>query len=124
MAGLARPAGAAVAGVAAEALAVRGEAAPVLAVRVASRAPAAVALAAPVTAAWCFLRASSTTHTSTNVCCSERCGRTVKMKIKMYVVDLEIPPRAKRWALRIGLPVAVIVGGLTIAYAAVPKTWG
>src|SRR5215831_18393146 len=45
------------------------------------------------------------------------------MKIKLYVIDLEIPPRAKRWALGIGLPLAAILGGLSIAYAAVPKTW-
>ena len=45
------------------------------------------------------------------------------MKIKVYVVDLEIPPRLKRWGLRIGIPTALIAGAGAIAYASVPKTW-
>ena len=43
------------------------------------------------------------------------------MKVKVVVVDLEIPPRVKRWAFRIAIP-AIIIGLGTIAYAAVPLT--
>lgn len=45
------------------------------------------------------------------------------MKIKVYVIDLEIPPRVKRWALRIGIPATLIIGAGALAYASVPKTW-
>ena len=45
------------------------------------------------------------------------------MKIKVYVIDMEIPPRAKRWALRVGIPAGLIAGAGAIAFAAVPKTW-
>jgi hypothetical protein len=45
------------------------------------------------------------------------------MKIKVYVVDFEIPPRVKRWGLRIGIPVAVLLGGGAVAYAAGLVTW-
>jgi hypothetical protein len=46
------------------------------------------------------------------------------VKIKVYVIDLEIPPRVKRWALRIGIPAAVLLGGGAIAYATgLPVTW-
>lgn len=41
------------------------------------------------------------------------------MKIKVYVIDFEIPSRIKRWALRIGIPVVVLVGG-GIAFAGLP----
>ena len=33
------------------------------------------------------------------------------MKVKLVIVDLEIPPRIKRWGLRIGIPLAVLFGG-------------
>jgi hypothetical protein len=45
------------------------------------------------------------------------------VKIKIVVVDLEIPPRAKRAALGIGLPIALLAGASAIAYAGVPKVW-
>jgi microcystin-dependent protein len=41
------------------------------------------------------------------------------MRLKVVVVDWEIPPRVKRWASGIAIP-AAIVGLGTIAYAAVP----
>jgi hypothetical protein len=45
------------------------------------------------------------------------------MKLKVYVVDLEIPPRAKRWALRLGIP-ALALGIAAVALAAPPvHTW-
>lgn len=38
------------------------------------------------------------------------------MKVKVYVIDLELAPRVKKWALRIGIPVgALIVGGVAFA---------
>jgi hypothetical protein len=45
------------------------------------------------------------------------------MQFKVVVVDLEIPPRAKRLLLRVALPVAILLGGGALAYANVPKTW-
>jgi len=45
------------------------------------------------------------------------------MKLKVVVVDLEVSPRAKRWALRIGIPLATLVGGATLAWAASVHTW-
>jgi hypothetical protein len=44
------------------------------------------------------------------------------MKLKLVIVDLEMSPRAKKIALRIGLP-AVILGMATVAYAGVPVTF-
>jgi hypothetical protein len=44
------------------------------------------------------------------------------VKLKVYVVDLEIPARMKMWALRIGAFV-VLAGTAAIAIAAVPKVW-
>jgi len=44
------------------------------------------------------------------------------VRINVYVIDLEVPPRAKRVALRVGIPAAV-VGLSAIAYASVPVTW-
>jgi hypothetical protein len=38
------------------------------------------------------------------------------MKLKVYVVDFEIPPRAKRWALRLGIP-AVVLFAAAAAFA-------
>jgi hypothetical protein len=43
------------------------------------------------------------------------------MKIKVYVLDLEIPRRTKRIALLLGGPVALLVGLGAIAYATVPN---
>jgi len=44
------------------------------------------------------------------------------MKLKVVIVDLELSPRAKRLALRFGVP-AVILGIATVAYANVPITF-
>ena len=45
------------------------------------------------------------------------------MRIKLYVVDLEIPGRVKRWGLGLGIPVTVLLAGGAIAYAAGLVTW-
>ena len=42
------------------------------------------------------------------------------MKLKIVIVDFEIPARVKRWALRIAIP-AVVVGAAAVAFAA--PTW-
>jgi hypothetical protein len=42
------------------------------------------------------------------------------VKIKIYVIDLEIPPRVKRWGLRIGIP-AVVLGVGAVAFASNPN---
>jgi hypothetical protein len=44
------------------------------------------------------------------------------MKIKVYVVDLEIPPRVKRWALRLAIPLLVLGAG-AVAFAATPHVF-
>jgi hypothetical protein len=45
------------------------------------------------------------------------------MKLKVVTVDLGVPPRMKRWGLRLGIPLAVVLGGGTVAYAAGLVTW-
>jgi hypothetical protein len=45
------------------------------------------------------------------------------MKIKVVVVDLEIPHRVKKWALLAGLPLALVVGGGAVAWAGTLHTW-
>ncbi|HXJ20843.1 MAG TPA: phage tail protein [Polyangia bacterium] len=45
------------------------------------------------------------------------------MKIKMYVVDLEIPRAIKRRLIWVGVPALALVGVAAVALAAVPKTW-
>lgn len=49
------------------------------------------------------------------------------MKVKVYVIDFEIPARVKRWALRMGIPLGVLVAG-GVAFAGLPNTfrhrWG
>jgi hypothetical protein len=45
------------------------------------------------------------------------------MKVRVYVIDLELPRVLKPWALRVGVPALVIAGALAVAHAAVPKTW-
>jgi len=45
------------------------------------------------------------------------------MKIKIAVIDLEIPPRVKKWALRIGIPLGVLFGGGAAAWAGGLLTW-
>jgi hypothetical protein len=47
----------------------------------------------------------------------------VTVKLKVIVVDWEMPPAAKRVALRIVLPAMVLAGASAIAYASVPKVW-
>ena len=44
------------------------------------------------------------------------------MKLKVVVVDLEIPPRVRRWALRLGVP-ALILGAASAAVAGTLKSW-
>jgi hypothetical protein len=50
-------------------------------------------------------------------------SRRLKMKLKIVIVDLEVPPGAKKWALRLGIPAAVLLGGGAVAYAAGLVTW-
>jgi hypothetical protein len=46
------------------------------------------------------------------------------MKLKIVIVDFEISPRMKRWALRIAIPAVVVLGGAAVAYATgLPVTW-
>lgn len=45
------------------------------------------------------------------------------MKLKLVVVDFEISPRARKLLVRVGLPIAFVLGGSALAYANVPKTW-
>lgn len=43
------------------------------------------------------------------------------MKIKVYVIDLEIAPRTKRRAMLVGIPVGLLFGGSAVLYASVPN---
>jgi hypothetical protein len=43
----------------------------------------------------------------------------LEMKIKVYVIDFEIPRRMKKWAVRVGIPAALLVGG-GVAFAGLP----
>lgn len=45
------------------------------------------------------------------------------MKVRVYVIDFAIPHRVKRWALRLGIPLAGLTGLSAIAYASLPKMW-
>jgi hypothetical protein len=48
------------------------------------------------------------------------------MKLKIVIVDLELSARAKKLLIRIGVPLAVLLGGATLAYAggwALPNQW-
>jgi len=45
------------------------------------------------------------------------------LKLKLYVFDFEIPARVKRNALKIGIPVALILGGGALAYAQGLVSW-
>jgi hypothetical protein len=45
------------------------------------------------------------------------------MKLKMVVVDFEMSPGLRRWGLRLGLPLALIICGASVAYAAGLITW-
>lgn len=49
------------------------------------------------------------------------------MRLKVVVVDLELSPRAKRHLIRMGAPLAIVLGGGALAYAGgwtVPNQWG
>jgi hypothetical protein len=47
------------------------------------------------------------------------------MRLKVVIVDLEIPPRVKRWSLRIGLPIAILAAaGVALADLPVKYTVG
>jgi hypothetical protein len=45
------------------------------------------------------------------------------MKLKVVIVDVEIPPHVKRWALRLGIPLALVLGGGAVAWAAGLVVW-
>ena len=45
------------------------------------------------------------------------------MKLKVVIVDLEVSPRAKKWCLRAGIPLALLVGGGAIAWASPPHAF-
>jgi hypothetical protein len=45
------------------------------------------------------------------------------MKLKIVILDLEIPRRVKKWGLWIGVPVTLLLGGGAIAYASTLVTW-
>ena len=45
------------------------------------------------------------------------------MKVKIVVVDFEVPPRLRRWGPRLGIPLALILSGASVAYAAGVITW-
>jgi hypothetical protein len=45
------------------------------------------------------------------------------MKVKVYVIDLETPAKVKRWGLRVGIPLGLLLGGGAIAWAAGLHTW-
>jgi hypothetical protein len=45
------------------------------------------------------------------------------MKLKVYVIDLEIPARTKRRALLVGIPLGVLLGGAAIVWAGVPNVF-
>jgi microcystin-dependent protein len=45
------------------------------------------------------------------------------MKFKLLVVDFEVPPRIKRWALRLGIPIAILAAaGVAVAVPSL-KQW-
>lgn len=45
------------------------------------------------------------------------------MKLKLMIIDLELPPRLKRMALRLGIAGLVGAGGVGVAWASVPHTF-
>jgi hypothetical protein len=45
------------------------------------------------------------------------------MKLKLVVVDLEMPAHVEKWSVRIGLPLAILFGGSAVAWAAGLHTW-
>lgn len=45
------------------------------------------------------------------------------MKLKLMIVDLEVPPKVKRVALRLGVAGLVVGGGAGVAWAAMPHTF-
>jgi hypothetical protein len=45
------------------------------------------------------------------------------MKIKVVVVDLEIPLRVKKWLVRLGVGGGLLLGGGAVAWAATLHSW-
>jgi microcystin-dependent protein len=45
------------------------------------------------------------------------------MRLKIVVIDLEMPARVKKWCLRVGIPLGAVLGGGAIAWAAGLHTW-
>jgi hypothetical protein len=45
------------------------------------------------------------------------------MKLKLVIVDLELPPRFKKWAIRLGVFAVFALGASAIAWAAGLHTW-
>ncbi len=45
-------------------------------------------------------------------------GTWAAVKVKVVIVDLEVPARVKKWGLRLGIPIGVLLGGGAVAYAA------
>ena len=46
------------------------------------------------------------------------------MKLKLVVVDFELPVRVRKWSVRLGIPLAVMLAGGAVAHAAGWVTWG
>jgi|SRR5579859_3566446 len=45
------------------------------------------------------------------------------MKLEIVVVDLQLPRAVKTWAVRLGIPVALLLGGGAVAWAGGLVTW-
>ncbi|HEX8795220.1 MAG TPA: hypothetical protein VF765_29935 [Polyangiaceae bacterium] len=45
------------------------------------------------------------------------------MKLKLIVVDFEVPLAAKKWGLRLGIPVAMLLGSGAVAYGSGLVSW-
>jgi len=45
------------------------------------------------------------------------------MKLKIVIVDCEVPRSVRTWALRLGIPVVLLLGGGAVAWAAGLHTW-
>jgi hypothetical protein len=45
------------------------------------------------------------------------------MRLKVVVVDLEVSPRARRWAKWMGIPLALVLASTAIVRAADPHSW-
>jgi hypothetical protein len=40
------------------------------------------------------------------------------MKLKVYVIDFEVAPSLKKWGIRVGIPLGLLLGGGALAWAA------